>query len=92
MKSKRKFSSSFKAKVALEALKEQESISSLAQRYDLHPNQISSWKGEFIDRSSTIFDSSSKRVKKDTDVEKQKLYEVIGQQKIEIDFLKKALS
>ncbi|MBK7100046.1 MAG: transposase [Sphingobacteriales bacterium] len=44
---RRKFDSAFKAKVALEALRERETLSGLAVKYDLHPNQISQWKQEF---------------------------------------------
>ncbi|WP_157491424.1 transposase, partial [Flammeovirga sp. SJP92] len=47
MKSKRKFTSEFKAKVALEAIKDLQTTTELAQKYDLHPTQISTWKKEF---------------------------------------------
>lgn len=53
-KSRRKFDSAFKAKVAVEALKERETLSELAVRYDLHPNQISQWKQEFLQNSSVV--------------------------------------
>ena len=48
MKSRRKFTSEIKAKVAIEALKERETIIELAKRYDLHPNQITNWKRELL--------------------------------------------
>lgn len=92
MKSRRKFTAEFKAKVAIEALKERETITELAKRYDLHPNQITTWKREFLNKASQVFSEGSSRVVKGEDKEKQKLYEVIGQQKVEIDFLKNALS
>ena len=47
-KTRRKFTSEFKAKVALDALKERSSLAELAKKYELHPNQISLWKKEFI--------------------------------------------
>jgi len=50
-KTRRKFTSAFKAKVAIEALKERETLSELAKRFDLHPNQISMWKREFLDNA-----------------------------------------
>ena len=47
-KSRRKFSASFKAKVAIEAIKETNTIQELAKKFELHPNQISTWKKEFL--------------------------------------------
>jgi len=92
MKTRRKFSPEFKAKVALEALQERESITSLSKKHSLNAEQINKWKREFKANAALVFSTDSK---KQTDLEdsgKQKLYEVIGQQKVEIDFLKKALS
>jgi transposase-like protein len=78
----RKFSSSFKAKVAIEALKERETLSELAARFEVHPNQISQWKQEFLENSSTVFDkpgSSNKQKELDPD----KLYSKIGKLEME---------
>jgi transposase-like protein len=58
-KSRRKFTSEFKSKVAIEALKERYSLSELAERFELHPNQISQWKQEFLEKSSDVFDKKS---------------------------------
>lgn len=89
MKKRRKLSSDFKAKVALEALKEQQTLQELAQKYELHPNQISAWKQEFLQNASVVF---TKGKKEDTEaVEAAKLYEEIGRLKIENSFLKKRL-
>jgi transposase len=92
MKSKRKFTPEFKAKVVLEALQEKESISVLAQKYSLNAEQINKWKREFKANAASVFAEGSKKLNPSQDQDKQKLYEVIGQQKVEIDFLKKALS
>lgn len=90
MKSKRKnHSSAFKAKVVLEALKEQKTITELAMLYEVHPNQISTWKKEFLDNAAEVFEKSQKRQKEDTDM--GKLYEAIGQLQIENNWLKKKL-
>ncbi len=55
-RTRRKFSPAFKLKVAIKALKERETLSVLALRFELHPNQISQWKQEFLENSSQIFE------------------------------------
>lgn len=54
---RRKFSSSFKAKVAIEALREQQTLSELSVKYELHPNQITDWKKQLLSGSEQIFSS-----------------------------------
>ena len=90
-KKRRKFSVEFKLKVILESLKEREGLSALAQRYELHPNQISKWKSEFLDNAAVYMKKPS-AVKPDASSEELKeLYAKIGQLQMEIDFLKKKL-
>ena len=90
---RRKFTSKFKTKVALEAIKEQESLAALAEKFDLHPNQISQWKREFLNNAEQVFDSATPRSKKtEAQQREEELLKMIGQQKVELDFLKKALS
>ena len=86
---RRKFSGAFKAKVALEALKERETLAELSNRFEVHPNMISKWKQEFLERYAEIFDKKSES---DTKVDPEKLYAKIGQLEIENDFLKKSLN
>ena len=57
----RKFNSAFKEKVAIEAIKEQRTISELAQEFEIHPNQVSQWKREFLERSAQIFEGDKKQ-------------------------------
>ncbi|MBN2176024.1 MAG: transposase, partial [Bacteroidales bacterium] len=54
-KQRRTFSAEFKAKVALEAIKEIKTISELAQHYQIHPNQISLWKKEILSNAGKVF-------------------------------------
>ncbi|MCB0800369.1 MAG: transposase [Bacteroidales bacterium] len=90
MKSKRqKHSAAFKAKVAIEALQERESLSELSQKYGIHPNMISRWKKEFLERAPELFDKPGHDKKEDVDLEK--LYAKIGQLEMEREFLKKNL-
>jgi transposase len=92
-KHRRKFSADFKAKVVLEALKERNTVEELAKKYEVHPNQIHSWKKEFLNNASVVFSSGDRQMedKKRLDEEREKLYAQIGQQKVEIDWLKKKL-
>ena len=91
-KSRRKFSSSFKAKVAIEALKERETLAELAKKFELHPQQISQWKQEFLKNSDSVFESSSKpEGSEQTEADLDKLYAKIGKLEMERDFLKKSL-
>lgn len=89
--SRRKFTSDFKAKVCLEAIKEQQTIESLSKRYDLHPTQINTWKKEFLSNSSVVFEKENGPSTNDHEQLIQALYAQIGEQKVAIDFLKKKL-
>ena len=86
-KSRRKFTSAFKAMVAIEALKERETLAELSKRFEIHPNIISKWKQEFIERSVDVFERKSEA---ESGVDPEKLYAKIGQLEIENDFLKKS--
>ena len=91
MSNKRKrYAPAFKAKVALAALKNEETIAELAQRFGLHPTMITSWKRALMDGATDIFDKGHKTHKQ---VESQidELYRHIGQLKVERDFLARKL-
>jgi len=88
---RRKFTSKFKLKVVLEALKERQTMAELAQKYELTPQQISIWKREFLDGAETVFDCSKRDQKSEAEIEKENLLKTIGELKVANDFLTKAL-
>ncbi|HVU83434.1 MAG TPA: transposase [Puia sp.] len=90
---RRKFTSEFKKKVVLEALKERNTIQELAAKYEIHPQQITDWKRHFMDNSEVAFERPGTEDGKTAEQEKliEQLYAQIGQLKVENDFLKKKL-
>ena len=92
MNKRRKFSNSFKTKVALEALSDRYSIQELGRKHEIHPTQIAKWKKEFLENADAVFSNGNTSSDSSKTEEMEKLYKIIGQQKVEIDFLKKALS
>ena len=87
----RKFTAKFKTKVVLEALKERHCARELADRFKLSPQQISTWKREFLENADQVFGGNSKSKKSEEEKKQDELLRMIGQQKVEIDFLKKNL-
>jgi transposase len=85
---RRKFSSSFKAKVALEAVKNQQTLAELAKKFEVNPVMISKWKAEFLENLSATFERTDATEHEEHDTEK--LYAAIGQFKVENEFLKKS--
>jgi len=77
----------FKFKVALEAAKEQQTISQLASEFSLHPNQISDWKKQLLEKGKTVFQPNGKQ--KSQTIQESELYEQIGRLKMELDWIKK---
>ena len=89
--SRKKYSPSFKAKVALEAIKGEHTIAELASQYEVHPNQIHQWKKALTENAVSIFGGDLGQKKKDDKVLISQLYQQIGQLKVEKDFLEKGL-
>ena len=88
-KERRKFSAAFKTKVALEAIKEKEMLQQLASKFEVHANQITQWKREFLESAEDIFSKKKSDKKSNDEQEKDVLYSKIGRLQTEIDFFKK---
>ena len=90
-KKRNRYTPEFKAKVALAALKNEESISELSARFGVHPTMIANWKRALLENAAEIFDKGQKS-RKQSEVQVDDLYRQIGQLKVENDFLSKKLS
>jgi transposase len=88
-KTRRKFTSSFKTQVVLEALKERLTLQELSSKFEIHPNQITKWKKEFLDNADKAFSSSDDPDQKAKEREVEELYEKIGRLNMQVEWLKK---
>lgn len=87
---RRNHSPTFKAKVALAALKGDKTISELAQQFELYPNQIAAWKAKLKEQAAGVFGSSADE-RRNSEAEVKRMQAKIGQLALENDFLSGAL-
>jgi|TARA_B110000438_G_scaffold178329_1_gene170453 transposase-like protein len=93
MKRKRRtFTADVKAKIALEAMKGEKTINEIAQLYEVHPNQVSQWKGEMLANAASAFDKGKRATDQAERSERkqEKLYKKIGELSMDVEFLKKS--
>ena len=86
---RRSFTAEFKARCALEAIRGERSLSELASKYEVHPNQIRQWKKTLLAGVPEVFSDKRRRKEQSDEGEKARLYEEIGRLKVELDWLKK---
>ena len=91
MRTRRRFSAEFKAKVALEAIKGHQTVAELATKHELHPTQIAAWKREAIEKLAKVFDEKGAAREQNRDAELTKLHAKIGQLVVERDFFGQSL-
>lgn len=85
----KKFSSEFKAKVAVEALKGHKTTNELASEFEVHPTQINRWKKQLLEGSKQLFSDKNEKDMETVIQERDRLYTQIGQLAVELDWLKK---
>jgi transposase len=90
-RTRRNHSPAFKAKVALAAIKGDKTLAELAQQYDVHPNQITSWKAQLVNAAAGVFGSGSTVKAAAPAVDLKSLHAKIGELTLENDFLAGAL-
>ena len=81
---RRNHSATFKAKVALDAVKGDKTIAEVAQKHDVHPNQVTEWRRQLLDRAADVFGTGIAAAEPTADL--KDLHAKIGQQALEIDF------
>ncbi|MEN2774752.1 IS3 family transposase [Acetivibrio clariflavus] len=95
MKTRRKFTPEEKAKIVIEVLREEKTLNEIAAEYEIHPNQLSRWKAEFISNAGRVFSKETdevEKVKQSYEKEKDELLKQIGQLSYEVAWLKKNLA
>ena len=86
---RKQYSPKFKAKVAVEAIRGERTLTQLASQFHVHPMQVGLWRKTALEQLAELFVDGRKRKRSGADVEKDALYEQIGRLKVELDWLKK---
>jgi transposase-like protein len=91
MKKRQSFDKAFKAKVVLEALREELTLQEISKKYSVHQNQISLWKRQAIENLPDLFERPNKKTEQEREAEEkyEDALKALGSMKIEVDFLKK---
>ena len=89
---KRSHPAAFKAKVALDLIREVDGLAAIASKYAIHPTQARQWKTQLLNNIELLFSDKPSTALKEKDELIDQLYRQIGQLKVELDWLKKKLS
>lgn len=86
---RRKHTPEFKARIALEAIKETKTVSQIAKEFEVHPVMVSAWKKDLLEHLPEVFEKKNTRKDKHVEQETEQLQRKIGQLTMEVDFLEK---
>jgi transposase len=86
---RKRYSKELKAQIALDAIKGQKTIAELASEYGVHANQISTWKRQLLDADPSAFTRGKDKAAEKKEIERDRLFQKVGQLQIEVDWLKK---
>jgi transposase-like protein len=89
---RKRYPAAFKAKVAMEAVKQTKTVAELAKAYQVHPVQISPWKKQLLDGVAALFRDGRRREREEGEAVQAELYEKIGRLDMEIEWLKKRVA
>ena len=89
---KRKHSSSFKVKVALEMIKDTDKVANICSKYSIHPSQAHKWKSQALEGLQIVFTDKTNSDLKEKNELIEELYKQVGQLKVELDWLKKKVA
>ena len=88
---RRRFTAEFKKRVALEALRERDTVQAIASRYEVHPNQVSAWKRQAVDSLDEVFSGVGSKGDADREATIRDLHAKIGELTVERDFFLRGL-
>lgn len=91
-RTRRRFDAGFKAKVALEAVRELKTVSEIAKQFRVHPSQVGVWKKQLLSGAEQVFESPGAQAAKSDEPDAGELYEQIGRLKVELEWLKKKVA
>jgi len=86
---RRKIDATLKAKVALEAIKGEKTVSEIAAKFEVHPNQVTQWRKIVVESLPSLFSRRKKKEDRESEELRDELFRQIGQLKVELDWLKK---
>lgn len=85
---KKTYDSKFKSRVALEALRGEQTVAEIAGKYQIHPNQVQQWKKKLMESASEVFQTKAERKAENKPYTEDDLMKKIGRLEVEIDFLR----
>lgn len=86
---RRSFGPAFKAKVAMAAIRGDKTTAQLAAKFEVHPNQVSSWKRQLLEGAAGLFADGRRKKSDEAEANEEELFEQIGRLKMEVEWLKK---